>query len=133
MAPKNTNYLSRETARYLQSCYQDTGLYDTLSFSTISNWIDESTAKYEWLPCIARSISFGTFWNPNINYRSILDGKTELINQVKDTLLSIQQASLVANANLARAIILGYIQTDAQELLGEEGQEDHFGGGESIF
>lgn len=119
MAAKRTHFSPRETISYLQSCYQDTGLYDGLYPLTFCNWIDKSTATRTWLPRVEEAVTQATYWNPIRQYRSILDGKTKLIDKIKETLLAIRQASLTVNANLARAIILGYIQSDCPELLGE--------------
>lgn len=121
VAAKRTNYSAREIVKYLQSRHQDTGLYDALNSSTVNNWIDKSaSAKRQWLSRIEESVTQATCWNPTRQrYESILDGKDELIEKIKETLLAIRQASLTVNANLARSIILGYIQAESPELLGE--------------
>ena len=43
-----------------------------------------------------------------------------MINQIKKILLSIPQASLAVNANLAQGIILGYIQSNVLKFLRKE-------------
>lgn len=84
------------------------------------NWIDKTADKRELLPRVTESVSQGNCSvSSHLQYRTILDGKFELIGQIKEALLALRQVSLTVNANSARTIILGYIQTDAPELLGE--------------
>lgn len=119
-AARRNNYSPRETVTYLQSHYRDTGLYDALCYSTVSSWIDHKSTKRGWLPRVEQSASQATCWNPlRQQYQSILDGKNDMIDRIKETLLAIRQASLTVNANLARAIILGYIRTECPEVLGD--------------
>ncbi len=65
-------------------------------------------------------IEEGTCWVPSQHYKSILDGQLELIGRIKETLLDIQSVSLTINANLARNIILGLIEPEPPELLGNK-------------
>lgn len=123
IAATQTNYSAREIVKYLQSRHQDTGLYNTLNSSTVDSWIDtkSTSMKRQWLPRVTESVCQATGWSPSRqHYRTILDGKDKLIEKIKETLLAIRQASLTVNANLARTIILGYIQAECPELIEEE-------------
>lgn len=44
-AARKTNFSPRETVTYLQSRHRNTSTYDTLSPSTVHNWIDRTKPK----------------------------------------------------------------------------------------
>lgn len=120
MAGKRTNYSSREIVKQLQSQYRDTDLYDSLAPSTVSGWIDLGSKKRSWNERVQTLVEAGKCWNSSRKYKSTLDGNSELILHIKETLLGIREVSLTINANLARSIILGLIEAEAPNLLGDE-------------
>lgn len=119
MAGRHTNYSSREVVKHLQSQYRDTNLYDSLAPSTVNGWIDLECPKRGWNERIKKLVEGGTCWAPGQNYKSILDGKVELIGHIKEMLLGIRAISLTINANLARTVILGLIEAESPTLLGD--------------
>ncbi len=118
-AARKTNFSPRETIACLQSRYRNTRTYDDLRPSTIENWIDRTTPKRKWMERVNALVTEGTCWKRPQTFRSILDGQSELITEIKASLLAIRQASLTVNANLARVIILGLIQATSPDLLGD--------------
>ena len=119
MAARYTNYSPRGIVKHLQSRYRDTNLYDSLSPSTVNDWIDHTSIKRGWNEKTGKLIEEGKCWISCQHYKSILDGQLELIAHIKETLLGIRSVSLTINANLARNIILGLIRAEAPELLGD--------------
>ncbi len=65
-------------------------------------------------------IEEGICWVPSQHYKSVLDGQLELIGHIKETLLGIRFVSFNINANPAQNIILGLIEAEAPELLGDK-------------
>lgn len=88
--------------------------------STVDGWIDPSSTKKSWNERVQTLVETGRCWNSSRKYKSILDGKAELILPIKKTLLRIREVSLTINTNLARNIILGLIEAEAPNLLGDE-------------
>ncbi len=109
MAARHTNNSPCEIIKHLQNCYQNTNLYDSLVSLGVNNWIDPTSIKRERNKKTWKLIENAECWISCEHYKSILDGKLELIANIKEILLGIRSVSLTINANFARNIILSLI------------------------
>lgn len=65
-AALRTNFSSRGIVKYLQQRHSQTGTYDSLTASTVNNWIDKNTnlKRRNWTTHVLELVDVGSCWVP---------------------------------------------------------------------